>query len=108
MRCLTIQIPPQFVATFDRTEFLLRVRELGRSPEIDAFSEEGNHYLSFNFFTEMPARLWDDLQQNLYRHPEYGAIISQSSIAVCDGEQEADDYLLLHHFDPAEACVSLS
>lgn len=102
MRCLSIQIPPEFVADFDQREFLARVRGAGRSPEIDAFTEQGKNYLSFNFFTERPVALWRDLQQHLYLDPHYGAIIAPVSIAVCDGEDEHDDYLVLHHFDPAE------
>lgn len=102
MRCLSIQIPPEFVAGFDQAEFLSRVRALGRSPEIDRFTEHGRNYLSFNFFTEMPALLWRDLHLHLYLDPEYGELISATSIAVCEGAQEEDDYLVLHHFDPAE------
>lgn len=102
MRCLSIQIPPEFVAEFDQTEFLARVRVLGRSPEIDRFREQGKDHLSFNFFTEMPALLWRDLQTSLYRDAIYGPAISAVSIAVCEGAEENDDYLVLHHFDPAE------
>lgn len=102
MRCLSIQIPPEFVAEFDQTEFLARVRVLGRSPEIDRFKEQGKNHLSFNFFTEMPALLWRDLQTHLYRDAHYGPVISATSIAVCEGVEEADDYLVLHHPDPAE------
>src|SRR5688572_28090899 len=102
MRCLSIQIQPEFLATFDQAEFLSRVRALGRSPEVDKFTEQGKNYLSFNFFTEMPALLWRDLQQHLYLHPDYGSTISACSIAVCEGEQETDDVLLLHHPDPME------
>lgn len=108
MRCLTVQIPAEFIGDFDRTEFLFRVRKLGRSPEIDAFNEGGKHYLSFHFFTEMPVRLWSDLRQFIYGDPDYGPIISACSIAVCDGATEADEDLLLHHFDPAEPRASLN
>lgn len=102
MRCLTIQIQPEFVATFDQADFLARVRAIGRSPEIDQFTEEGQKYLSFNFFTEMPALLWRDLQKQLYLAPGYGEQLAIMSIAVCEGAQESDDYLMLHHFDPTE------
>lgn len=107
MRCLTIQIPSEFIADFDRTEFLFHVRALGRSPEIDAVNEGGKCYLSFHFFTEMPVKLWNDLRQFIYDDPDYGPIISACSIAVCDTETEADEYLLLHHFDPTEPRDSL-
>lgn len=102
MRCLSIQIPPEFMADFDQTEFLSRVRALGRSPEIDRFKEQGKSHLSFNFFTEMPALLWRDLHTHLYLDAHYGAVISATSIAVCEGVEETDEYLVLHHPDPSE------
>lgn len=102
MRCLTIQIQPEFVADFDKADFLARVRLIGRSPEVDKFTEQGLSYLSFNFFTEMPVLLWRDLYQNLYMAGDYGTRLAAISIAVCDGEKETDDYLILHHPDPTE------
>lgn len=108
MRCLSIQIQPPFVASFDRAEFLQRVGALSRSPEIDKFTEQGKTYLSFNFFTEMPALLWRDLQQHLYLDATYGPSLSACSIVVCEGKEESDDYLVLHHFDPLEVCTSVT
>lgn len=102
MRCLTIQIQPEFVTSFDQADFLMRVRAIGRSPEIDKFTEQGQKYLSFNFFTEMPALLWRDLQKQLYLAPGYGEQLAAVSIAVCEDADESDTYLVLHHFDPTE------
>lgn len=107
MRCLSIQIQPAFVTTFDQAQFLRRVRALSRSPEIDKFTEQGQTHLHFNFFTEMPVLLWRDLQQFLYLDADYGPQLKACSIAVCEGEQESDEFLLLHHFEPSEKCDSL-
>lgn len=102
MQCISIQIQPEKLAAFDRNRFLNQVRAVGRSPEIDAFSEKGKDYLQFNFFTEAPKKLWQDLQIALYEHAEYSTIISPISIAVCEDETNPQEYLVLHHFDANE------
>ena len=110
MQCISIQIAPEFLADFDRNDFLLRVRAIGRSPEIDAFNEKGKSYLNFNFFTEKPTLLWQELQAALYNHCEYSQIISPISIVVFENEDEksANGFLVLHHFDPSEKTNSLT
>lgn len=100
MQCISIQISPKHAQTFDRADFLARVRPI-RSPEVDAIEEKGKLFLSFNFFTEFPAQLWKDLQQVLYLDLTYGPIIGPVSIAICEGETE-NDCLLLHHFNQDE------
>ena len=102
MQCISIQIQPEFVPTFNRQAFLQQVRSVGRSPEIDEFSEKGKTYLNYNFFTEFPKILWDELQAALYQHPEFSAVIAPISIAACEDEQHPQGYFLLHHFDPSE------
>lgn len=101
MHCLSIQIKPSAASSFDQVDFLERVRQIGRSPEIDSFSEKGQDYLNYNFFTEQPHTLWNQLKTHLYDHPQYGSHISPISIVVCEGQQQEDD-LLLHHFDAGE------
>jgi hypothetical protein len=107
MQSISIQIQPEFLAAFDRATFLEQVRSVGRSPEIDEFTEKGNTYLSFNFFTELPKKLWQDLQQALYQHAEYSKIISPISVAVCEDESYPEGFILLHHFDVNEKVSNL-
>ena len=107
MQCISIQIQPESVSTFDRQDFLEQVRSVGRSPEIDEFSEQGKTYLAFNFFTEFPKKLWADLQKALYQDPNYSALISPISIAICEDEANPDGFILLHHFDPEEKLAHL-
>ena len=107
MQSISIQIQPEFLAAFDRVAFLTQVRAVGRAPEIDEFSEKGKTYLTYNFFTEFPKKLWQDLQSALYQHAEYSAVISPISIAVCEDENHPDGYLILHHFDSTEKVGSL-
>jgi len=107
MQSISIQIQPEFFAEFDRTTFLTQVRSVGRSPEIDEFVEKGKTYLTFNFFTEFPKKLWEDLQSSLYKHTKYAAIISPISIAAYEDETLPQGYLILHHFDKTEKVSSL-
>ena len=102
MQSISIQIQPEFFSEFDRAAFLARVRSAGRSPEIDEFTKKGKTYLTFNFFTEFPKKLWRDLQQALYQNAEYSKIISPISIAFCEDESHAEGFILLHHFDVNE------
>ncbi|MEN0036482.1 MAG: hypothetical protein AAGC78_05420 [Cellvibrio sp.] len=100
MQCISIQIQPKHSREFNRDQFLQRVRAI-RSPEVDAIEEKGKLYLSFNFFTEFPAQLWQELNAALYQDAIYGAVIAPVSVAICEGETD-EECLLLHHFDSSE------
>ena len=100
MHCISIQIQPKHSRDFDRAAFLQRVRDI-RSPEIDAIEEKGKLYLSFNFFTEFPAQLWEELQKCLYKDTHYTSVIAPVSVAICESEED-EACLLLHHFDTSE------
>jgi len=101
MQCISIQIQPKHSREFDREQFLQRVRSI-RSPEVDAIEEKGKLYLSFNFFTEFPAQLWQELSAALYQDAIYSAVIAPVSVAICEGETD-EECLLLHHFDSSES-----
>lgn len=101
MHCISIQIQPKYARDFNRQDFLGRVRHI-RSPEVDAIEEKDKLYLSFNFFTEFPAQLWQQLNKALYQDAIYAASLAPVSIAICEDE-ESESCLLLHHFDPSES-----
>jgi hypothetical protein len=105
MQCISIQIQPKYSREFDRDELLQRVRPI-RSPEVDAIEEKGKLYLSFNFFTEFPAPLWQALNECLYRDVTYAPKIGPVSVVICEGESD-NDCLLLHHFDASEPLDTL-
>ncbi len=106
MQCISIQISPKHARDFDRTAFLERVRPI-RSPEVDAIEEKGKLFLSFNFFTEFPAQLWQELQHALYLDQTYAPHIAPVSIVICEGETD-DECLLLHHFNRDEPLDSFA
>lgn len=105
MQCISIQIQPKYSREFDREAFLQRVRGI-RSPEVDAIEEKGKLYLSFNFFTEFPAPLWQALHECLYQDATYATIIAPVSVVICESESD-DECLLLHHFDSSEPLDTL-
>jgi len=105
MHCISIQIQPGVAREFDREQFLRRARPI-RSPEVDAYEEKGKFYLNFNFFTEFPQQLWQDLNQALYQDPDYSALLNPVSVVICEDE-ESGACLLLHHFDSNEKLDSL-
>lgn len=100
MHCISIQIQPKYAREFNRHDFLGRVRHI-RSPEVDAIEEKGKLYLSFNFFTEFPAQLWQQLSEALYQDAAYAAVLAPVSVVICEDEA-SEDCLLLHHFDSSE------
>jgi hypothetical protein len=100
MHCISIQIHPDYSKNFDTANFLSRVRPI-RSPEVDAITEGNKCFLSFHFFTEQPAQLWQKLSLCLYKDSHYGALLSPISIVLSEDESGVD-CRLLHHFDPSE------
>jgi len=68
--------------------------------KIEAGEDDGP-YLNLMFKTSDLARLWRVVQVELYEHPKLGELLRSSSMTLCTGETGWDDYLLLHHFNPA-------
>lgn len=54
------------------------------------------------FDTDFREAFWAVLMPALRDGHSVGSTISRACIVVCEGAQGWDDYLLLHHFDPAE------
>ena len=65
--------------------------------------DDAGPYLNLMFKTSDLARLWEGVQLALDAHPTLGTLLRQSSMTLCTGETGWDDYLLLHHFNPAFA-----
>jgi hypothetical protein len=58
-------------------------------------------YANLIFETSDVGELWTLLQQRLYCSSEFGGALAESSMAMCEGQRGWEDYLLLHHYDPA-------
>jgi hypothetical protein len=80
-------------------ETIAEAAPLVKGHHFDRGNDQGE-YLNFTFETDDVATLWNDIQEQAYRHPDLGVSLSSASLAVCEGEQGWDDYLLLHHYDP--------
>lgn len=63
--------------------------------------DDAGPYINVSFIAAEPIAAWSRLQR-LYDVSEIGHRLALSTIVVCEGEDGWDDYLLLHHFDPAE------
>jgi hypothetical protein len=68
--------------------------------DMNAGEDEGR-YLNFTFLAKDPAALWARIRASVLSEGGVGHEIASSSIIVCEGEHGWDDYLLLHHYDPA-------
>jgi hypothetical protein len=60
-----------------------------------------HYYVNLMFASDDLRALWKALRECLYQGEEFGEPMRASSMAMCEGEHGWDDYLLLHHFDPA-------
>lgn len=63
---------------------------------------DGHYYVNLMFETNCPRELWHLLFEHLYESSEFGDQMKVSSMAMCEGDHGWDDYLLLHHFNPAQ------
>lgn len=100
MFCISIQIRPKISASFPREELLSRVRPI-RSPEVDAYEEKGKLLLSFNFFTELPSTLWQQLNSVLFDESDFALLLRNNAIVLAEDEI-SDACYLLHHYDANE------
>ena len=61
-------------------------------------------YINLMFETSKPHALWKLIDQKLYKDACLGSSMRQSSIVMCTGESDWDDYLLLQHYDSTVKC----
>lgn len=63
--------------------------------------EDKEPYSNLIFETTELRILWDLLQKSLYKDEKVGLALTQASMAMCEGNDGWNDYLLLYHFDPS-------
>ena len=103
---LHVQVQPGLAPTLDLALLRARFEALAQTEAsvLRSKIEEGDDdgpYLNLMFKTADLARLWQVVQAELYGHPTLGTLLRQASMTLCTGETGWDDYLLLHHFNPA-------
>jgi hypothetical protein len=107
MKDLCVQIHPDRVVGFDLAGVRMLCEVLARDTTlITRFSvvegEGDRRYVNVVFeTTDIPA-FWERLWREVYQHDVLGKPMQLSSMAMCHGEHGWDDYLLLHHYDPAQ------
>lgn len=93
---------------------LARLRNVcGRVAEVkgaryDEQTDEMARYRDMVFAAEDRAGLWRALRPVLFDDHFHGPQLKDAAIVICQGEDGWDDYLLLHHFDPAEVIDPLA
>jgi hypothetical protein len=104
----SIQIHPHRARDLDLAKIRATCETIAReTATVSRFSfveaHDGHDYVNLNFATSDRRALWQRLQALLYDGAD-GDALKQSSMVMCEGPHGWDDYLLLHHYDPAIAC----
>jgi hypothetical protein len=100
---LHIQIQPNRSPGLDATQAVAHLHRLGDDVRVTRGEDRGP-YLNIDFATANISALWAAIREQLRAMPE----VARAAIVVCEGQQGWDDYLLLHHFDPAEPLDQLA
>ena len=106
MRSLSIQIQPSLSAGMDMSEVLAAFQAIADTSAFvkhHAFDNGDGQgpYFNFTFGTTDAKRFWQIVRERFYISGEIANHMRQSSMAMCSSEAGWDDYLLLHHYDPA-------
>jgi len=110
---LSIQIHPHRCIQLDLPALLAACQRLASEQDvIKHFTwREGyddHAYVNLAFNSEHPAQLWRLLTAHLFQSAAFACAMRACAIAVCEGSNGWDDYLLLHHFDSDQVCDQLS
>jgi len=108
MRSLSIQVQPTRSPGIDMEHVTRAFQALADRQDLvqhHAFShgEDKGPYFNYTFGTPYAAELWDRIRAVVYDHADLGSHMRRASMAMCSSESGWDDYVLLHHFDPAVA-----
>lgn len=106
MKYLSIQIQQGRDLSHTVDEALALSRQLGRFPELDWADDKGK-FIHLNYFSENLVTLWSDLEQGLMNDATLGPWLRAVSVVVCERPENADDLLLLWHWDSGESLDAL-
>jgi hypothetical protein len=97
MKVVSIQLQPARSPGLDASAAVAWLRALASGAWIDE-GEDAGAYVNISFKCAEPTELWAAIRNQIRADPALAA----AAIVVCQGKDGWDDYLLLHHFDPAE------
>lgn len=105
MRSISIQVQPDLVPDLDMEMAkqlfgALEAHPLAEKYQFDEGIDNGP-YLNFTYGTNDAPLLWAVIQKEIYAHSMLGERLLECSMAMCSSEQGWDNYVLVHHFDPA-------
>ncbi|WP_028450424.1 MULTISPECIES: hypothetical protein [Chitinibacter] len=104
-RILLIQLHPQRVPTLNLEQARAAFAKLAQHPLVRGSrvteGEEEGPYLNFEYKTDDLAALWDEVKSSIYDGSLLAFQLQRASMAIAQGDEGWDDYLVLHHFDPA-------
>jgi hypothetical protein len=103
---LCIQVHPDRARGLNMSAVRSRCEALAHNSLVHRFAQsegvEDGRYVNLMFETiDIPA-LWALVRREIYSDTTIGDAMRLASMAMCHGEQGWDDYLLLHHYDPAQ------
>lgn len=106
MSTLCIQVQPNRAPEIDIARVRALVEGVAENKElVSRFAvvegEDKGPYSNLMFETTELKTLWGLLLDTLYKDKKVGSALSQSSMAMCEGSDGWNDYLLLYHFDPS-------
>lgn len=103
---LCIQVHPDRVKGLNMSALRLRCEALASSSLVHRFAQsegvDSGRYVNIMFETADVTALWSLVWREIYSDAAVGQPMRLASMAMCHGEQGWDDYLLLHHYDPAQ------
>jgi hypothetical protein len=106
-RTLHIQVQPGLAESLDMVRLRREFQAIATdNPLVSGHrfrngNDDGDYY-NFDFDTPRPAALWEQIRAAVYDASAFGQSVHHSSMAICTGIHGWEDYLLIHHWDPAE------
>jgi len=107
---LIVQVQPDRAPALDLDAVLALLTSAAELADAELEITEGEDdgpYLTCDFRTRDLGRLWEILQGQVFWGRAIGPSLAMSSIVTCQGNRGWDDYLLLHHYDRAQALDTL-
>jgi hypothetical protein len=105
MRTLSIQLHPNRIESGDTERLVETLQRAASGASLRAIAQDRGDddgpYINLSFAAPDHVAAWSQLRA-VYEDADVGTQLASASIVVCEGADGWNDYLLLHHFDPAE------